>query len=672
MADTAATPDRSRRKHPAWRRIAAPAILLALAAIRGAPSAGARSRAATTDAGAGPFRQLPGWSADNVAAVLPAFLKSCARLASQPAGTPLDPAATEGKFGRVGDWQGLCEAARALPAGDDAKARAFFEANFTPALAGNSGDSRGHFTGYYEPELVASRQRGGAFQTPVYRRPADLTRGRPYLSRAQIDDGALNGKGLELLWLKSPDDLYVLQTQGSGRVRLTDGTVERLVYDANNGLPPVNIEKLLFDSGAIPPAQFSQASIRAWMRSHPVEAEALRRKNPEYVFFREHNGDGPIGAEGAVLTPERSLAVDHRFVPLGMPLWLAAHDKYRPVAVNRLVVAQDIGDGIQGPVRGDYFWGHGDEAVRRGGDFYASGQYYLLLPKIRRRPPARRALAPPAPQCPARPLAGRLAVLPDRLAVDEDMGDARRRLHRLGEGGAVDHRLRIEDAEIGIGARRDDAAPLEPEPRRRDARHLAHRGFEIEEAELTAVMAEDARERAPEARMRVAVVRQPVRSDHRRREGEDALHIGLVHHEIDRAGGLQPLGRLDEPDTPFGGDLGELAPGAVGPRLRPGDQHLQRILDALDPKHGRRGDIGVDVEPDLLPRHRRLDLRQGLAGAAEIGDAGGLVVRDHDRDARVPSDVETLVEAVEHVLGLVAHMRRVERAGGLRGGGRAP
>jgi membrane-bound lytic murein transglycosylase A len=377
LADTAATPYRSRPKHHAWRRVTAPAILLGLA-LCGSASAGSPGNLTLSPTG---FAELPGWSTDNVAAVLPAFLKSCARLASRPATTPLDPSATEGKFGRVGDWQPLCRAAMALPPGDDARARGFFEANFVPALAGNSGDSRGLFTGYYEPEFVASRRREGLFQTPIYRRPADLVPGRPYLSRAQIDDGALKDKGLELLWLKSPDDLYVLQTQGSGRIRVTDGTVERLVYDANNAQPPVNIEKILFDSGVIPPALFSQINVRAWMQSHPAEAETLRRKNPEYVFFRAFQGEGPIGAQGAVLTPERSLAVDHRFVPLGVPLWLAAQDKYRPVTLNRLVVAQDTGDGIEGPVRGDFFWGSGADAFRRGSDFYADGRYYLLLPK---------------------------------------------------------------------------------------------------------------------------------------------------------------------------------------------------------------------------------------------------------------------------------------------------
>lgn len=327
------------------------------------------------------FSYLPGWGDDDVASALPAFLKSCARFARQPVSAPIDPDATGADFGTVGDWRGLCRQAAALPAGNEPLARRFFEANFVPELAANRHDSQGLFTGYYQPDFIGSLHRGGEFQTPVYRTPPDLVRGKPYLPRGAIDDGALKGRGLALIYLANPDDLYVLQTQGSGRIHLTDGTTVGLVYDANNGRPPVNIEKLLFDSGVIPAAQFSQQAVRGWMRSHPAAAEALRRRNPEYVFFREHKGDGPIGAQGAVLTPERSLAVDHRFVPLGMPLWLAAQDKYRPVSVRRLVVAQDIGDGITGPVRGDFFWGNGPEASRRGADFYATGQYYLLLPR---------------------------------------------------------------------------------------------------------------------------------------------------------------------------------------------------------------------------------------------------------------------------------------------------
>jgi len=373
--------------HPALRRRCLAflgAALIVAACGMSQPTLGQGTAAAPTrlTLAASHFDALPGWSDDTVAAAVPAFLKSCARFAKQPLTAPIDSNARGADFGRVGDWQPLCNQARYLPPNDDLAARRFFEANFTPALVGNGGDSNGLFTGYYETELKASRQRQGAFQTPVYRRPPDLVPGHPYLERGAIEDGALAGRGLELIWLSSPDDLYVLQTQGSGRVHLTDGTVERLVYDTNNARKPVNIEQKLLDRGDIPAAQFSQKAVRAWMREHPMQAKALRRENPHFVFFREHTGAGPLGAQGAVLTPERSLAVDQKFVPLGVPLWLSAQDKYRPaVSLRRLVVAQDTGDGIEGPVRGDFYWGTGAEALSRGGDFYASGQYFVMLPK---------------------------------------------------------------------------------------------------------------------------------------------------------------------------------------------------------------------------------------------------------------------------------------------------
>jgi membrane-bound lytic murein transglycosylase A len=327
------------------------------------------------------YRQLPGWPGDEVAAAVPAFLKSCDRMAAQfPDSAPLDPAAADADFGRLQDWRPLCRIAARLRPGDDAAARRFFEENFVPALVGSTGGNTGLFTGYWEVELNGSPTRGGPYQTPVYRKPADLT-DRPYLDRAAIEDGALAGRGLDIAWLESPDDLLVLQTQGSGRIRLPDGGTIRLIYDANNNRPLADIYQLLVDEKAIPPAQLSERNVRAWMRANPARAAEIRRRNQRYVFFRPLKGDGPIGYKGAVLTPERSLAVDHRFIPLGAPLWLAAHDKYRPFAVNRLVIAQDIGDGITGPLRGDFYWGSGPGATARGSDLYADGQYWVLLPK---------------------------------------------------------------------------------------------------------------------------------------------------------------------------------------------------------------------------------------------------------------------------------------------------
>jgi membrane-bound lytic murein transglycosylase A len=327
------------------------------------------------------YSDLAGWSDDTVAAAVPAFVKSCARLPKLPDDAPLDPAARDGDFGRLRDWRPLCELAAALPPGDDATARRFFEANFMPVLVGAKDANNGLFTGYWEVELNGSRKREGAFQTAVYRRPPDLVDGQPYLERAAIEDGALNGRGLEVVWVTSPDDLLVLQTQGSGCVHLADGGTVRLNYEANNNRKFVNVYQLLLDQGAVPKAQFSYKTVRAWMRDHPADAAAFRRRNPYYVFFQEIKGDGPVGYQGAVLTPERSLAVDHHFIPLGVPIWLEAQDKYRPVAVKRLVVAQDIGDAITGPLRGDYYWGSGRDAASRGSDFYADGRYWVLLPK---------------------------------------------------------------------------------------------------------------------------------------------------------------------------------------------------------------------------------------------------------------------------------------------------
>ena len=341
------------------------------------------------------FSDLPGWNNDTSAAALAAFVKSCAELERRPDNAAVGPAALGMN---AAAWRKPCAAARETPA-EDAAARAFFGAQFTPYLAGNNNDSEGLFTGYYEPLLHGARQRGGQYQTPLLKRPPDLVMvdlgrfrpawhgeriaGRvvagnllPYPSRAEIRRGALNADRLALFWVDDPADAFFLQVQGSGRVALPDGTQARLGYDGQNGQPYVAIGKKLVERGALAADQVSLQSIRAWIKTHPGEADALMDENPSYVFFRELAGDGPVGSEGVVLTAGRSLAVDRDFMPLGAPVYVALDDNTSPL--QRLMVAQDTGGAINGPVRGDVFWGFGAEAETRAGAMRARGKYYLL------------------------------------------------------------------------------------------------------------------------------------------------------------------------------------------------------------------------------------------------------------------------------------------------------
>jgi membrane-bound lytic murein transglycosylase A len=360
------------------------------------------------------FDALPGWADDRVAEAVPALLRSCARLAAQPADRAVGP---DGLAGTVADWQGPCEAAAAVPAGDDAAARAFFADWFVPHAAIRAdaeGESpEGLFTGYYEVELDGARNPSAAFGTPLYRRPADLVTvdlgafradwkgesiigqvadGRlvPYPDRAAIDNGALAGQGAELIWLADPVDAFFLQIQGSGRVRLAEGGVMRVGFAASNGRPFRGIARDLIDMGVLPKDDASMQAVRDWLRANPIQAAELMQKNPRFIFFREIEGpdalaDGPIGAQGVPLTPRRSLAVDTSFLPLGAPLWLdttwppGTPDVGKPL--RRLMIAQDTGGAIKGPVRGDFFWGTGEAALAQAGGMKQTGRYYLLLPK---------------------------------------------------------------------------------------------------------------------------------------------------------------------------------------------------------------------------------------------------------------------------------------------------
>jgi membrane-bound lytic murein transglycosylase A len=322
------------------------------------------------------FVRLDGWDDDHIAAALPAFLKSCAVMTARADSEPVDAVTKSSDFGTVGDWRPLCAQAAALT-GDDTAARNFFETSFTPLLAGNNGNSDGLFTGYYEIVLNGSRRREGPYQSPIYRRPADP---KAY-SRAQIDDGALAGKGLELLWVDDPIGAYFLQIQGSGVVRLPDGKTIRLGYDGGNGHSFVSIARLLVQRNEVQLKDMTMQTLRDWITAHGAAGKALMREDPSFVFFKEIAGDGPYGAERVVLTAERSLAVDRRFIPLGVPLWLDATQRFTAGTIRRLVVAQDTGGAIKGPVRGDFYWGSGDEAGRKAGAMNATGRYYLLVPQ---------------------------------------------------------------------------------------------------------------------------------------------------------------------------------------------------------------------------------------------------------------------------------------------------
>jgi membrane-bound lytic murein transglycosylase A len=308
-------------------------------------------------------------------------------------------------MGKAGDWIAACAALARVPAGDDAAARAYLETFFRPWLAGNGGKTDGLFTGYYEPFLRGSKTRHGAFQTPLYRRPGDLVtvelgdfrpalkgeriagrvdngRLKPYADRRGIEAGALAGKDLEILWVDDPVAAFFLHIQGSGRVQMEDGSEVRVGYDSQNGQPYVPIGRELLSRGMLARDDVSMQAIRAWLLANPAQASDMMNLNPSYVFFRTVRGEGPLGAQGAALTPGRSLAVDHAFLAYGVPVWLDAEGPLdRAQRLQRLLVAQDTGGAIRGPVRGDVFWGHGADAEDRAGHMKSAGRYWLLLPR---------------------------------------------------------------------------------------------------------------------------------------------------------------------------------------------------------------------------------------------------------------------------------------------------
>jgi membrane-bound lytic murein transglycosylase A len=377
-----------------WPALALIAALAACAPTK--PPAPPPDRLVLTPAS---FADLQGWTSDGVGAALAAFKRSCTRRLGFADSAAVGP---QGLAGTVADWRPPCAAAATVDERDDTVARGFFEMWFRPYRCANNGTTDGLFTGYYEPELTGARRREPGFETPLMKRPLDLVavelgdfradwrgeriagrvvdgRLKPYETRAQIEAGALDRLNLGFLWVGDPVAAFFLQVQGSGRIDLPDGSQVRVGFDGQNGWPYVAIGRVMIERGLIDRENATMPGIRAWLAAHPTETKDILDANPSYVFFREIAGDGPVGSEGVVLTPGRSLAVDTKFLPLGTPFWLdAAEDAEH---TERLLIAQDTGGAIRGPVRGDVFWGHGSDAERRAGTMRAHGGYFLLLPK---------------------------------------------------------------------------------------------------------------------------------------------------------------------------------------------------------------------------------------------------------------------------------------------------
>jgi membrane-bound lytic murein transglycosylase A len=327
---------------------------------------------------------------------LPSFAASCRALIARP-----ESAAT---------WRRACAAASAVAARDDAAARAFFEAQFTPyEVTTAEGIDVGRVTGYYEPMLKGSRVPNDRYRYPLYAPPDDLltvelgeifselkserVRGRldgkrvvPYWARAEIDAGQARLSGRELVWLDDPIEAFFVHIQGSARIELADRSSIRVGYADQNGHPYRSVGRVLIERGELTLDKASMQGIKAWARQHPDKLPSLLAENPSYVFFREiaadpvHGIDGPIGALGVPLAAGRAIAVDARFLPLGAPVYLATTYPLSDARLQRLVLAQDTGGAIRGALRADYFWGSGDDAGRNAGRMNQTGRMWLLWP----------------------------------------------------------------------------------------------------------------------------------------------------------------------------------------------------------------------------------------------------------------------------------------------------
>ncbi len=337
------------------------------------------------------FTQLSGWNKDNSAAAMSAFMRSCDSFDKMEAGKTVGSGILAAP---VEIWQEICRDARKVAVGDVSQAKVFFSRNFVPLRLRQGKQQSALLTGYFEPLLYGSREKKGRYRFPIYKLPPEISVVRSaqvaatpssYFSRREIDEGALAGRGLELLWVDDDIELFFLHIQGSGQVQLTDGTITRVGYAGKNNRPYHAIGKTLIERGALTKDNVSMLTIKHWLWNHPHEVKSILWQNPSYIFFREISGNGPIGSQGVALTPQRSLAVDPEIIPLGMPVFinttLPSPPLQSPETFSHLLIAQDSGSAIKGALRGDIFFGSGNKEGIVAGFMKQRGEFTILVPR---------------------------------------------------------------------------------------------------------------------------------------------------------------------------------------------------------------------------------------------------------------------------------------------------
>lgn len=324
------------------------------------------------------FSDLPGWQDDRQGEALAAFSRSCGRILLNE---PEKPFHASGLGGKYGDWQAACRALDGLDSSDHKAVRDYFTAHFKPwRMVAGKKNKPGKCTAYFEKRFKASREKTDVFKIPVHGKPP----AEGQWTRKQIMSGDWPHADTAFLYVETVFDLIALQTEGSGVAELPDGSAIRLEYAGKNGRPYSYIGEALVGRGIMKRKDITSSRVRGWIEANPDKADEIIHSNQSYVFMREMPMDGgPLGAEGLVLTPGRSIAVDDGKLPYSTPIWLDTATSARPDAapIRRLVVAQDRGEGIKGPKRCDYFAGGGPEAAQLGGSMTAPMEGWVLLPK---------------------------------------------------------------------------------------------------------------------------------------------------------------------------------------------------------------------------------------------------------------------------------------------------